>query len=150
MREYMQGWYSEYCQKTGQFCDQVKLKHSTKDRKTGGEIVYNVPSSSGYHQDPPVSDSEDQRDEDDINISYFYRETTTSKPQPGRDLKQKRRRKLMDKLKKMFGKLGQKFKKEKEKIALAPRDFLKKEKPLKIPAVVDEENEPSETFDNIN
>ena len=22
-QEYMQGWYSEYCEKTGQFCDQV-------------------------------------------------------------------------------------------------------------------------------
>ena len=145
----MQGWYSEYCEKTGQFCDQVKLKHSTKDRKTGSEIVYNVPSSSGYHQVPATpdnSDEDDQSDEDDINISYFYQQTTTSKPQPG-----KRRTKLMDKLKKMFEKLGGKYKKEKKKIALAPRDFLKKEKPIITPesSDVDEEKQPErETFHN--
>ena len=146
----MQGWYSEYCEKTGQFCEQVKLKHSTKDRKTGSEIVYNVPSSSGYHQvpaSPDNSDEDDQSNEDDINISYFYQQTTTPKPQPG---KQKRRTNLMDKLKKMFVKLGGKYKKEKKKIALAPRDFLKKEKPIKTPenSDVDEEKEPSETFHN--
>ena len=149
----MQGWYSEYCEKTGQFCDQVKLKHSTKDRKTDGEIVYNVPSSSGYHQVPPGPDtSEQQQDDnqDDINISYFHQQTSTSRPQPGKALKQKRRTKLMDKLKKMFVNLGGKYKKEKKKIALAPRDFLKKEKPIKTPeiSVVEKENERSETFHN--
>ena len=147
----MQGWYSEYCEKTGQFCDQVKLKHSTKDRKTGGEIVYNVPSSSGYHQvSPGPETSEQQNNQDDINISYFHKQTTTSRPQPGKALKQKRRTKLMDKLKKMFVNLGGKYKKEKKKIALAPRDFLKKEKTIKTPeiSVVDEENEPSEPFHN--
>ena len=147
----MQGWYSEYCQKTGQFCDQVKLKHSTKDRKTGGEIVYNVPSSSGYHQHPPGPDSsQDQDNEDDINISYFRQQTTTSRPQPGKALKQARRTKLMEKLKKMFANLGGKYKEEKKKMALAPRDFLKNEKPIKTPEIseVDEQNEPSETFHN--
>ena len=147
----MQGWYSEYCEKTGQFCDQVKLKHSTKDRKTGSEIVYNVPSSSGYHRVPASPDNNDeQNNEDDINISYFHYQTTTTTPQPGKALKLKRRRKLMDKLKNMFEKLGGKYKKEKKKISLAPRDFLKKEKTKNNSerTKVDEKNDQSETFHN--
>ena len=29
-QEYMQGWYSEYCEKTGQFCDQVRHRFNVK------------------------------------------------------------------------------------------------------------------------
>ena len=75
VQEYMQGWYSQYCNKTGQFCDQVKLKHSTKDGQTGKEIIYNVDSSSGY-----VPTSSPESNQDDINISYLLSQTTTNKP----------------------------------------------------------------------
>ena len=128
LQEYMQGWYSEYCNKTGQFCDQVKLKHSTKDGQTGKEIIYHVKSSSGY-----VPASTPDYNQDDINISYLLSQTTTIKPTTGRVLKKKRKTKLVDRLKKMFAKLEQKYKHEKKKIALAPIEFLKKEKTLKRP-----------------
>ena len=73
MQEYMQGWYSKYCEKTGQFCDQVKLKHATKDKNTNTEIVYNVKSSSGYKES---ENSEDPREENiqmegDEDEQYF-------------------------------------------------------------------------------
>ena len=144
VQEYMQGWYTEYCNKTGQFCDQVKLKHSTKDT-AGKEIVYNVPSSSGYK--PPSST---QSNEDDINISYLLQRpspTTTKKPNNANALKIKRKTKLVNKLKKIFKNLEEKYKDEKKKIALAPIEFLKKEKPKKT-IIMEENQEEDEKFQN--
>ena len=127
----MQGWYAEYCTKTGQFCDQVIMKHSTKDKKTGDEIVYNVDSSSGYMTTPHTY-SENQ--DDDIDQFYHTSSTTlapTTRSRPEftittteRTIKKiNRRQELVEKMRKMFHKLGQKYKKVKEKSVSNPDDL---------------------------
>ena len=127
----MQGWYAEYCAKTGQFCDQVILKHSTKDKKTGEEIVYNVDSSSGYMTTPStISEYQD----DDIDQFYHTSSTTltpttrttsevTITTTERSKKKMNRREELVEKMRKMFHKLGQKYKKVKEKTVTNPDDL---------------------------
>ena len=107
----MQGWYAEYCANTGQFCDQVKLKHSTKD-KSGAELVYHVGSSANYHP-------EDEMIHDDIETSYQDIYSTTTMPtttttafkQPTktvskafnfRNVKDRSRDKLIEEMRKIF------------------------------------------------
>ena len=75
MQEYMQGWYKEYCQRTGEFCDQVKLYHTTKDKETDQEIVYNVPSSSGHKNNIPA-----KYNNKDISVNDDIQTQPTSKP----------------------------------------------------------------------
>ena len=76
----MQGWYAEYCAKTGQFCDQVKLKHSTKNKKTGAEIVYNVESSAGFN--PEGQQTYSDNDIGDMNSYKTTTPTTTTSTIP--------------------------------------------------------------------
>ena len=127
----MQGWYGEYCAKTGQFCDQVILKHSTKDKKTGEEIVYNVDSSSGYMTQPPHAYYEKNQD-DDIRqlyhtLSTTVAPTTTSEVQivttERNKEKNNKRQELVEKMRKMFHKLGQKYKKVKENSVTDPNEL---------------------------
>ena len=127
----MQGWYAEYCSKTGQFCDQVIMKHSTKDKKTGEEIVYNVDSSSGYMTTPSTYS---RNQDDDIDQFYHMSSTTlapTSRTTPEvttitterSKMKMNRRQELVEKMRKMFHKLGQKYKNVKEKSVTNPDDI---------------------------
>lgn len=129
----MQGWYAEYCAKTGQFCDQVKLKHSTKDKKTGAEIVYNVESSAGYN--PEGQQTYSDNDIEDMN-SYMTTTTptTTTSTIPTtttfdyelirEKMRERRRKALAKKMRNIFRNLGHKFKEEKKKILSVPKELF--------------------------
>ena len=103
----------------------MKLKHSTRDKKTGTEIVYNVASSDGY-----VPDQVQHR----VQTS-----TTTLKPSTaatittvpsfkklfGKKLKEKAKSKkrkaaLVEKMKTMFQNLHKKFEEKKVNISKNP------------------------------
>ena len=78
MQEYMQGWYKKYCEKTGQFCDQVKLKHATKDKKTDREIVYNVNSSAGTSKDKMKLKENEETDQHELQDESEQDENVTT------------------------------------------------------------------------
>ena len=138
-QEYMQGWYAEYCAKTGQFCDQVKLKHSTKDKKTGSEIVYNVESSAGYNPEP-AGDGQHQLNNNDIEELNSYKTTTMTPTTTStattsttttfdyelirEKMRERRRKALAEKMRNMFRNLGHKFKEEKKKILKVPKELF--------------------------
>jgi len=126
MQEYMQGWYAEYCENTGQFCDQVKLKHSTKD-KSGADLVYQVESDAGY--DPQATENDVQ--EDDISVHYSHQattisttSTTTMKTTTRSSVfleENVKRKALVDKMRNMFHRLGQKYKTQKKKVKMSEK-----------------------------
>jgi len=128
MQEYMQGWYAEYCENTGQFCDQVKLKHSTKD-KSGADLVYQVESDAGY--DLKASEGENQEDDLPVHYSHSHLPSstpasttsatpikTTTRPSLFSEENEKRTT-LIEKMRKMFHRLGDKYKAEKKKVIIS-------------------------------
>ena len=118
-----------------------------QDKKTGEEIVYNVDSSSGYVQDGHYSDEnnlQQQTIEDDnhshhsmMTTTQATSTTTTAVPTTTFDLelfkeklREKRRKALAMKMRHMFKSLGNKYKKEKEKILKIPKELFSR-KPQK-------------------
>ena len=132
----MQGWYTEYCANTGQFCDQVKLKHATKDKKTGAEIVYEVDSSDGFTPTKPTPDPGTQQtsySEDDIHRPPYLQHDPPPvsgsgdgrKEKKNKDVvKSKRRKALVEKMRQMFHSLSRKYKEKKQQMVTDPRDLF--------------------------
>ena len=130
----MQGWYTEYCANTGQFCDQVKLKHATKDKRTGAEIVYAVDSSHGFTPSKPTPGPGTQQTsygEDDLHRPPYLQPDHTTVAGDGRKKKKnkaavtsKRRKALVEKMRQMFHSLSKKYKEKKQQMVTDPRDLL--------------------------
>ena len=128
----MQGWYTEYCANTGQFCDQVKLKHATKDKKTGAEIVYEVDSSDGFTPSkPPPGTQQTSYSEADIHRPPYLQPDLPPVAGDGRKekknkdvVKSKRRKALVEKMRQMFHSLSRKYKEKKQQMVTDPRDLF--------------------------
>ena len=130
----MQGWYTEYCANTGQFCDQVKLKHATKDKRTGAEIVYAVDSSHGVTPSKPTPGPgtlQTSYGEDDIHRPPYLQQDHTTVAGDGRKknknkaaVTSKRRKALVEKMRQMFHSLSKKYKEKKQQMVTDPRDLL--------------------------
>ena len=129
----MQGWYTEYCANTGQFCDQVKLKHATKDKRTGAEIVYEVDSSHGFTPSKPTPGPgtlQTSYGEDDIHRPPYLQQDDTTVSGDGRKKKNKaavtskRRKALVEKMRQMFHSLSKKYQEKKQQMVTDPRDLF--------------------------
>ena len=114
-----------------------------QDKKTGEEIVYNVDSSSGYFKDEHYSDENNLQQQTIEDDNHFHHSmmtttqatstTTTAVPTTTFDLeklREKRRKALAMKMRHMFKSLGNKYKKEKEKILKIPKELFSR-KPQK-------------------
>ena len=111
-----------------------------QDKKTGEEIVYNVNSSSGYVADEHYGDENNLQTIEDDNhfhhsmITTTQATTTTAVPTTTFDLeklREKRRKALAMKMRHMFKSLGNKYKKEKEKILKIPKELFSR-KPQRV------------------
>ena len=100
----------------------MKLKHSTRDKKTGTEIVYNVASSDGYVPDQV----QHQIQTSTTTLRPSTAATTASfKKLFGEKLREKAKSKkrkaaLVEKMKTMFQNLHKKFEEKKVNISKNP------------------------------